>query len=235
MGYTCVREAGSAALAAKSSLFQAHPPMFALARIPTRSATISAACVLLAAGLLSAVAPVPARGQSCLAGTAGDEFTADRAGLTREWIVQLPYLASGWRLDQVVVGDGLVVAQTSDGTVHAIQSAPWGDAALPAGSPRPGALLWSQPVGSRDGVTLRAGIGPDLVAVAHERGITGLERTTGHVRWHDTFGQSAAAGAAVIGTWVYAPTSAGSISRFATHPLRHPLKMAAAEIGRAHV
>jgi outer membrane protein assembly factor BamB len=179
--------------------------------------------LLLAVASL-ANAPAVARGQSCLAGTAADEFTADKAGLTREWILQLPSLASGWRLDQVVVGDGLVVAQTSDGTVHAIQSAPWGDGVSPAGSPRPGSLLWSQPVGSRDGVTTRAGIGPDLVAVAHERGITALERTTGHVRWHETFGQCASAGTAVIGNWVYAPTSAGTVSRFASHPLRHPLE-----------
>ncbi|MFM8704479.1 MAG: PQQ-binding-like beta-propeller repeat protein [Planctomycetia bacterium] len=181
-------------------------------------------CVPACAAVL--VAPATASGQTCLAGTAGDEFTADRAGLTREWIVQLPHLPGGWRLDQVVVGDGLVVAQTSDGTVHAIQSAPWGDAMPPAGSPRNGSLLWSQPVGSRDGVTTRAGIGPDLVAVAHERGITGLERTTGHVRWHETFGQCASAGTAVIGNWVYAPTSAGSISRFAAHPLRHAIDVA---------
>jgi outer membrane protein assembly factor BamB len=180
---------------------------------------------LLLAVASMAMAPAAALGQGCLAGTAADEFTADKAGLTREWILQLPYLASGWKLDQVVVGDGLVVAQTSDGTVHAIQSAPWGDGISPAGSPRPGSLLWSQPVGSRDGVTTRAGIGPDLVAVAHERGITGLERTTGHVRWHETFGQCASAGTAVIGNWVYAPTSAGTVSRFATHPLRHPMEM----------
>jgi outer membrane protein assembly factor BamB len=193
--------------------------MFKFARILTR-AHLS---LLLAVTSMVLTQPA-ARGQSCLAGTAADEFTADRAGLTREWILQLPYVSSGWRLDQVVVGDGLVVAQTSDGTVHAVQAAPWGDDAPPVGSPRPGSLLWSQPVGSRDGVTTRAGIGSDLVAVAHERGITGLERTTGHIRWHETFGQSATAGTAVIGNWVYAPTSAGTVSRFAAQPLRQPVE-----------
>ena len=146
--------------------------MFKFARILTR-AHLSLLLAVASLVLTSAAA----RGQSCLAGTAADEFTADRAGLTREWILQLPYVSSGWRLDQVVVGDGLVIAQTSDGTVHAVQAAPWGDGGPAVGSPRPGSLLWSQPVGSRDGVTTRAGIGSDLVAVAHERGITGLERS----------------------------------------------------------
>ena len=202
--------------------------MFKFARILARTRLS-----LLLAVASMVLAPAAARGQSCLAGTAADEFTADRAGLTREWILQLPYVSSGWRLDQVVVGDGLVVAQTSDGTVHAVQAAPWGDGPPPVGSPRPGSLLWSQPVGSRDGVTTRAGIGSDLVAVSHERGITGLERTTGHVRWHETFGQSASAGTAVIGNWVYAPTSAGTVSRFAAHPLRQPVEATKSEDKRS--
>lgn len=169
-----------------------------------------------------AAAPSTAIAQGCLAGTAADEFTADAAGLTREWILQLPSIAGGSGLAQVVVGDGLVVAQTSDGTVHAVQAAPWSDDAPPAGSPRPGSLLWSQRVDSGGAPVTRAGIGPDLVVVPHVGGVAALERSNGHARWHETMGPTATSGAAVIGNWVYVPTSAGTVKRFAVQPLRQP-------------
>jgi outer membrane protein assembly factor BamB len=189
-------------------------------RTPNRTLSRARLCLLLAVALLAA--PARSLAQSCLAGTAADEFTADRAGLTREWILQLPSMANGTSLAQVVVGDGLVVAQTSDGAVHAVQSSPFGDAVPPAGSPRPGSLLWSEQVGRSGGPIVRAGIGPDLVAVPHDRGLAGLERSNGQPRWHESFGQSVSAGAAVIGNWVYVPSSAGTVRRFAVQPLRHP-------------
>ena len=194
--------------------------------VPLRTNHRGCLCLLQAVILL---ATTPALGlaegclaQGCIAGTAADEFTADRAGLSREWILQLPGMAPASSLAEVVVGDGLVVAQTSEGAVHAVQSAPFGDAAPAAGSPLPGSLLWSRQVGRSGGPILRAGIGADLVAVPHDRGLDGLERSTGLPRWHESFSQSAAAGAAVIGNWVYAPSAAGTVSRFAVHPLRHP-------------
>ena len=180
---------------------------------------------LLACSVAFSLAAVAAQayGQGCIAGTAADEFTADRAGLTREWILQLPYVASGYRLEQVVVGDGLVVAQTTDGTVHAVQSAPLGDTAPPAGSPLPGSLLWSQRVGSGAGPITPAGIGSGLVTVAHAGGVTSLERLTGNLRWHEPITQTASAGTAVIGNWVYAATSGGSVTRLAVQPLQQPV------------
>ena len=110
--------------------------------VPLRTNHRGCLCLLLAVILL---ATTPALGlaegclaQGCIAGTAADEFTADRAGLSREWILQLPGMAPASSLAEVVVGDGLVVAQTSEGAVHAVQSAPFGDAAPAAGSPAPG-------------------------------------------------------------------------------------------------
>jgi outer membrane protein assembly factor BamB len=182
--------------------------------------------ILLVTLATAAAAPAQALGQACLAATAADEFTAGEAGLTREWILQLPYVASGYSLNQVVVGDGLVVAQTTDGTVHAVQAAPWGDGVPTAGAPRPGSLLWSQRVGSRGGPITRAGIGPDLVAIPNERGLTALERSTGQLRWHESFSQNVSGGVAVIGNWVYVANSAGAVNRFAVHPLRHPVEAA---------
>lgn len=82
-------------------------------RTPSRTPSRASLCLLLAVALLAA--PARSLAQSCLAGTAADEFTADGAGLTREWILQLPSMANGSSLAQVVIGDGLVVAQTSEG------------------------------------------------------------------------------------------------------------------------
>ena len=197
-----------------------------IARIQARA---HLSLLLLLTVAFAAVAPTQAVGQSCLAGTAADEFTADAAGLRREWILQLPYVASGYSLDQVVVGDGLVVAQTSDGTVHAVQAAPWDADSAAAGAPRAGSLLWSQRVGTGGGPIPRAGIGTDLVVVPHDRGITGLERSTGHLRWNEPFSEIVSGGAAVIGNWVYVPSSPGIVNRFAVTPLRQPVETTTAD------
>ena len=39
-----------------------------------------------------------------LYGTAADPFEADRVGLTREWIIQLPFDSDRYRLNQIDVG-----------------------------------------------------------------------------------------------------------------------------------
>lgn len=195
----------------------------------------TATLILLLGIAMSAVAPARAVAQTCLAGTAADEFTADSAGLKREWILQLPSIASGYSLDQVVVGDGLVVAQTTDGTVHAVQDAPRNDGLPSPGTPRPGSLLWSQRSAASGGPINRAGIGPDLVVVPHGRSLAGLERSTGHARWHEPLSQSVSGGAAVIGNWVYVPSSAGTINRFAVQPLRTPSDSPTAKTGKKSV
>lgn len=63
-----------------------------------------------------------ARAQGCLSCTLADEWTAEGMGLVREWIIQVPFDSAGYRLEHVVVADGLVVAQSGDGGVHAIQA-----------------------------------------------------------------------------------------------------------------
>lgn len=81
----------------------------------------------------------PARATVC--GTAADEFIAAEVGLVREWIVQVPFDSAAWRLEHVVVGRDLVVAQSRDGGVAAIQSA------AVDGAPRPGSVLWHTRIG----------------------------------------------------------------------------------------
>lgn len=75
-----------------------------------------------------------ARAQGCLSSTLADEWTAERMGLVREWIIQVPFDSAGYRLEHVVVADGIVVAQSGDGGVHAIQATD----AVEAGGPRDG-------------------------------------------------------------------------------------------------
>jgi len=208
------------------------PP--AICRRPRPAALVwtALACAAVAWTMFARTGPGPgsALADGCLSGTLADEFTADRMGLVREWIIQIPSLAPGRTLENVVSGDGIVVATTSDGLVHAIQTTP--SRAAPQtvaqpGSPLPGTLLWSRPVVRPGGRLEQAGIGAALVAVSQDKSVYGLARETGLQRWQETDKNLAAAGAAVIGDWVYAPNGNG-LTRFAVNPLRQPADAAGA-------
>ena len=103
-------------------------------------------CIGFVIGLVAAGMPSggASAGQSLLCGTAGDELVAARAGLSREWVVQIPFDSAGWRIEHVSIGDGLVVAVSGDGGVHAVQTSP-----ATAGSPAPAACsgrsAWAAP------------------------------------------------------------------------------------------
>ncbi len=164
-----------------------------------------------------AVAIVAARGvhADCLCGTAADEFAAERAGLAREWLLQLPFDASTSQLERVSIGSGLVVAQTGDGNVHAIQATDGGP-----GRSAIGTLLWSFPAGGDGGPVSPVGIGTEIVAVAAGKRIFGIERETGQLRWQERFGVLAENGPAVSGSWVYQPVGPGGLMRLPTNPFR---------------
>jgi outer membrane protein assembly factor BamB len=150
------------------------------------------------------IATLPAAAD-CARGTAGDELVAARAGLVREWIVQIPFDSAASRLERVVVGNGLVVAQSGDGGVHAVQAA----AAASAG--RPGTVLWSQRLGRLGGPALAAGIGPGIVTVARDLDLYALDRHTGHVAWHEPLGRLPGAPAVPVGDWVYTAVGGGML------------------------
>lgn len=118
----------------------------------------------LAARLAAAAALLPATmamaGGGLLCGTAADELVAARAGLVREWVVQIPFDSAGWSLEHVSIGDGLVVATSGDGGVHAVSTSSG------TGQPRPGSVIWSRRIGRPGGAGQPAGIGGDLVTVA---------------------------------------------------------------------
>lgn len=163
-----------------------------------------------------------------LSGTPADEFVAERMGLVREWVAQIPFDSARAELEHVVVGDGLVVAQTGDGGVHAFAAAPFATTATPRpGAAALGSLLWSRTLGVAGGPTTVAGIGPRLVTVARDLDLFAVDRETGAVRWQRPLGRLPAGGASEIGDWVYAPLSGNSIRRLTFDPLQSTAKEAA--------
>jgi len=153
----------------------------------------------------------------CLCGPAADELTADRAGLEREWLVQIPFDASTATLEHIVIDRDLVVAQTGDGNVVAVRAGE-----PKAGAPLPGTILWKHPLDAQSTPFQPAGIGSEIVAVSHGDGIHAFDRTTGQALWSSRFGLLADAGATVSGPWVYAPFGDGKIMRLPTNPHRQP-------------
>jgi len=163
----------------------------------------------------------------CLSDTLADELLADRFGLVREWIIQVPFESTTYRLEHVVVADGIVIAQSGDGGIHAVRttaahaSTEAHDDPHAAHSHRPGTLLWSHRIGKPGGPVEAAGVGATLVAVARDLDLYGLERSTGETRWHDQFHHIPVAGAMPSGNWVYAPLDAGGVMRLPVDPHRH--------------
>ena len=182
----------------------------------------------LMATALAGVASADCGGCGGLSGTPADEFVAERMGLVREWVAQIPFDSARAELEHVVVGDGLVVAQTGDGGVHAFAAAPLATTAtqLP-GAAALGSLLWSRTLGVAGGPTTVAGIGPRLVTVARDLDLFAVDRATGAVRWQRALGRLPAGGASEIGDWVYAPLSGNSIRRLTFDPLQPTAKEAA--------
>ena len=176
---------------------------------PIHPRPLLASLLLASASLASAIHAEPV-----VCGSVADEFTARAAGLERQWILQIPSGVGSWRLEQVTVGDGLVVAQTGDGGVHAIQ------AAREEGGLPPGTLLWSQQLGAGGGATGAAGIGPQVVTVAHDLAISAIDRRTGTVAWDTQLGQLPGAAAVPSGDWVYAAVPNEGVLRLPVNPRR---------------
>jgi len=159
----------------------------------------------------------------CLCGTAADVPVVERAGLEREWLVQIPFDASTATLEHVVIDRDLVVVQTGDGNVVAVRA---GEPR--AGVPLPGTILWKHPLDGQSGPFQPAGIGADIVAVSHGDGIHAFDSRTGQALWSSRFGLLADAGATVSGSWVYAPFGSGKIMRLPTNPYRQSAASTAA-------
>jgi outer membrane protein assembly factor BamB len=160
-------------------------------------------------------------GGALLCGTAADELVAARAGLTREWVVQIPFDSAGYRLEHLAIGDGMVVATSGDGGVHAVATTTGS-----AGAARPGSVLWSQRVGRPGGSGQSAGIGAEIVTIARDLDIHGLDAADGSVRWRRSFGRPASGAAVPVGDWVYNPLSGDGVMRMPTNPNARPKPVA---------
>ena len=174
---------------------------------------LARAVAVAAVGGLHAVA----LGGGCPCGTVADEFRAADAGLVREWIVPAPFDSAGWRLERVVVGDGLVVAQSGDGSIHAIRSA-----ASPGTATRAGTVAWSRTIDAAAGQSWPVTIGPQLVLVASESAVHAVDRDTGHVVWERSTDGLTAGSAVQSGGWVYTPLQTDRVLRLPVNPLGRP-------------
>jgi len=173
-------------------------------------------------GLLLTAAWLPRARGECLSGTAADAFEAERVGLSREWILQLPFESNGYRLGRVDVGRWTVVAQSGDGKVHAVRA---GDAAMVTpGVPRPGTLLWSTSLGLPLAPPQPAGIDGQLVVVTHDMEAVGLQARTGSIFWRRRLPVPPSAGGLPVGNWVYVPLRNATVLRLPANPfgLRFP-------------
>lgn len=184
-------------------------------RLTNRQTFLRLALLLL---MLVAAAWLPLARGECLSGTAADPFEAERVGLSREWIVQLPFESIGYRLGRVDVGRWTVVAQSGDGKVHAVRA---GDAATATpGAPRPGTLLWSISLGVPLAPPQPAGIDGRLVVVTHDMEAVGLQARTGSVFWRRRLPVPPSAGALPVGNWAYVPLRNATVLRLPVNPFR---------------
>ncbi len=151
-----------------------------------------------------------------LYGTAADPFEADRVGLTREWIIQLPFDSDRYRLNQIDAGRWMIVAQSGDGIVHAIRAGS-GDTTQP-GSPPPGILLWSTPLGIPKDSLQSAGIDRDLVTINRDMTTLGIDSRTGSIFWNRRLPAPSSSGSFPVGDWVYVPLWDKTMYRLPVNP-----------------
>ena len=150
----------------------------------------------------------------CPCGSAADDRAAAVAGLVREWIVQLPFDSATARLEHVVVGDGLVAAQSTGGSVHAVRSATAG-----AAGPRAGTVAWTRPIGDATGHAWPPTVGSRLVVVATETDVHAIDRDTGKLLWKLPTDATTAGAAVESEGWVYVPLQTQRLLRLPADPL----------------
>ena len=154
-----------------------------------------------------------------LYGTAADPFEADRVGLTREWIIQLPFDSDRYRLNQIDVGRWMVVAQSEDGLVHAVRAG--SGETTEAGKPPPGILLWSTPLGLPKDSLQAAGIDRDLVTINRDMNTFGIDSRTGSIFWKRRLPSPSSSGSFPVGDWVYVPLWDKTMYRLPVNPYRN--------------
>jgi hypothetical protein len=176
-------------------------------------------------------------GHPGLCGTAADDLVAARAGLTREWVVQVPFDSQRWRLDRLVVGRDLILVVAGDHSLTAI--------ATGAGDAPAGTVLWTK-VGDGTRFPLESiEIEADSISLAQGGRLVLLDPRTGRTRGSGPLPPPATTGRQVVvevtdndsvkrlnfdlgspmsgppvlrGTDVFVATTAGDIARIARSP-----------------
>ena len=144
------------------------------------------------------------RAADCGCMTLADASVQSRTGWRTDWTVQLPLDSTRFALTHVVAEDDLVIAQTSDGGVHAIDS---GD------GPTRGTIRWSRRIGVPDGSMHPTSVGPTLVVVASDREVHGLRKKDGTTAFSERIPNLVEASPTEAGGFLYVPQAGGTIER----------------------
>jgi len=158
-------------------------------------------CVPLAA------IPLAAAAADCGCTTIADPSVQSRTGWRTDWTVQLPVDSSRFTVTHVVVEDDFVMAQTSDGSVHLIDSAE---------GPTRGTIRWSRRIGMPYGSMHPASSGPTLVIVATDREVHGLRKKDGSTAFTERMPNLIEGSPTDVDGFIYVPNAGGRIERLPT-------------------
>lgn len=149
-----------------------------------------------------------------------DRAVQARTGWRADWTVQLPLDPSRFQVSHVAVAEDLVVAQTSDGGIHAIS---WEKSATR------GTIRWSRRIGEPHRPVHPATIGPTRVSVATDRELHGLDRSDGSTVVFNRFPGLVEASGSEIAGFLHVPLAGGTILRTPADPAANrerPLEIA---------
>ena len=153
---------------------------------------------------LATSAPFAHGGDICVA-----EDLAAASGWHLNWVVQVPFDTDRTELESLGIGDGMVVATSGDGRVHAYRESP---------ATLPGTLAWSQRIGHATEPGFTAQIGPSLVLTTRGRNLYSFDRETGDRLWADHLGRMPNAPAVEGDNWVYVPFGPLRVLRLTAYP-----------------
>lgn len=142
-----------------------------------------------------------------------DPSVQSRTGWRTDWTVQLPVDGSRFTVMHVVVEDDSVIAQTSDGGLHLIDS---------ADGPTRGTIRWSRRIAVPYGSMHPASSGPTLVIVATDQEVHGLRKKDGTTAFTERMPNLVEASPTEADGFVYVPTAGGLIERLSENRVVDP-------------
>ena len=139
------------------------------------------------------------------------EATAQRCGLTRVWVTQAQVNRGQSRLQDVVLCDGTLYAQSNRATLEAIDA-------------ETGQKLWSKMVGQPDHPSLPPGAFRDLVATVNGSTLYVLNRYTGDILYQTKVDGAPGGGPALSSKRAYVPMVSGMIMAYRLEPITDAAK-----------